>query len=364
MKWNRCVYHIGSAAEEFLSDYFAEPERQVLLIAGAGFDPRSTIVAGKLSAQAPGRTKGIFFREERSAPDGKLVERATAHETTLRAILPGSEVQPLSVFAADDAVIGGREAVKLLGGISLAKVTDIVADLSALSVGVAFPTVRYLYNLAQQLGINLHLLVADEPTTDSQIRATASESATTVHGFKGSWGKDERSNAAKLWMPQLSQGKGAFLDLIHRRVAPHAVCPILPFPSSVPRLADNLIEHYRAFFQNPWQVDARDIIYASERSPVDLYRTILRIDDARSRVFGETGGSQIILSPVGSKALAMGVLMAALERDFTVMYVESLGYTVDFNEVEQVRKREAAQLVHVWLHGEAYGMFRNEAQKA
>jgi hypothetical protein len=236
--------------------------------------------------------------------------------------------------------------------------------LSALSVGVAFPTVRYLHDLAQKQGINLHLLVADEPSTDSQIRSTASESATTVHGFKGSWGKDEHSNAAKLWMPQLSQGKSRILDLIHRRVAPHAVCPILPFPSSIPRLADNLIEHYGSFFQNPWQVDARDIIYASERSPVDLYRTILRIDDARSRVFGETGGSQIILSPVGSKALAIGALMAALERDFTVMYVESLGYAVDFNEVEQVRKREAAQLVHVWLHGEAYGMMRKEAQKA
>jgi hypothetical protein len=87
-----------------------------------------------------------------------------------------------------------------------------------------------------------------------------------------------------------------------------------------------------------------------------LYRTILRIDDARKRVFAETGGSQIILSPVGSKALAIGALMAALERDFTVMYVEALSYSVDFSRVVEVREREPAQVVHVWLYGEANGM--------
>jgi len=43
--------------------------------------------------------------------------------------------------------------------------------------------------------------------------------------------------------------------------------------------------------------------------------------------------------------------MAALDRDFTVMYVESLSYKVDFARVVETRRREEAQLVHVWLYG-------------
>ena len=81
------------------------------------------------------------------------------------------------------------------------------------------------------------------------------------------------------------------------------------------------IEEYGELFENlsdpmsvSWNVDTRDIVYAHEKSPLDLYRAVLSIDDARRRVFAETGGSQLILSPLGSKAVAIGLLLAALER--------------------------------------------------
>jgi hypothetical protein len=233
--------------------------------------------------------------------------------------------------------------------------------VSALSIGVAFPVVRHLLELASKRHLNLHVIVADEPETDEGIESTAGEVADTVHGFRGGWGLDEHSRAARLWMPQLARGKRAVLERIHQRVQPHAVCPILPFPARNPRLPDELIEHYGEEFENAWQVDARDIVYASEHGPVDLYRTILRTDDARKRVFAEVGGSQIILSPVGSKALALGALMAALERDFTIMYVEAISYVADFAKVDAVRAAQPGELLHVWLHGEAYGAVRTEA---
>ena len=138
---------------------------------------------------------------------------------------------------------------------------------------------------------NLHLVVTDEPATDSQIASTACDFASTVHGFKGGWGLDFNSQAAKLWIPQLSVGKKAVLERIHLAVQPDAVCPILPFPASNPPLPDELIEHYAEEFQNPWEVDARDIVFADERSPIDLYRSVLKIGDARRRVFADVGGS-------------------------------------------------------------------------
>jgi hypothetical protein len=154
-------------------------------------------------------------------------------------------------------------------------------------------------------------------------------------------------------MPQLGQGKRAVLELVHKFVEPHAVCPILPFPATAPRFPDRLIESYGDLFESSWQVDARDLVYAHEKSPVDLYRTILVIDEARKRVFKEMGGSQIILSPVGSKALALGMLMAALERDFAVVLVESLPYSAT-PDVLNVQTAPRGELVHIWLRGEAY----------
>lgn len=353
-QWDRCIYHLDREAEQFLAEHLGDNGRRIQLVGGAGFDPRSTIVAALIAKAAGQRVQGAFIREQRPSPDSQLTRKADENQSALQQIISRSEFCSLDIFAPDNAVVGGRHAVALVNGINLTGITDVVVDLSALSIGIAFPIIRYLHDLAQTRPLNLHLVVVDEPATDSVIRSTASEAPTTIHGFKGGWELDEHSDAARLWMPQLCLTKKAALDRIHRRVVPHAVCPILPFPASVPRLADTLIEHYGDLLQNPWQVDSRDVIYASERSPVDLYRTMLRIDDARRRVFAETGGSQTILSPVGSKALAIGSLMAALERDFTVMYLESLSYSVDFGEVEEIRQHDKSQLVHVWLHGEAY----------
>lgn len=353
-RWDRCIYHQGRHTEEFLRQYLAEPQRRVLLIAGAGFDPRSTAVARHVGEHANGRARGYFLREERPRPDAALVTRADQNEQTLLGLLPGSSVTRLEIFAADNAVVGGRTAVGLVNALPLDGLTDVFVDFSALSIGVAFPIVRHLLAAAARYGLNLHLVVADEPATDAEIRATATDVADAVHGFKGGWGLDANSRAALLWMPQLAWGKRAVLERIRQRVQPHAFCPILPFPAADPRLPDQLIEHYAEEFESTWQVDARDVVYASERGPLDLYRTILRIDDSRKRVFAQIGGSQIILSPVGSKALAVGALMAALERDFSIMYVEALGYSADFGKLDAVRAAQTTELVHVWLHGEAY----------
>jgi hypothetical protein len=82
---------------------------------------------------------------------------------------------------------------------------------------------------------------------------------------------------------------------------------------------------------------------------VDLYRSVLDIDDARRRVFRKLGGSLTVLSPFGSKLQSLGALMAALERDFPVLYVETLAYT------STPAVGSGGELVHVWLYGEAYG---------
>jgi hypothetical protein len=291
----------------------------------------------------------------------------------LLALLPDSPVREVDVFAEDNAVVGGRNAVTVVNEVSLAGLTDVIVDSSALSLGITYPLVRHLLRRIEAAGDgephNLHVIVCDHPEMDMAVQSTPWDAATPVHGFKGGWGRSDKADAAKLWMPQLSRGKKAILrqifQLLHNAQPDTVVCPILPFPSSNPRLPDELIEEYQEELQpgDPnvsWHVDARDLVYADEKSPVDLYRTILRIDDARHRVFQEVGGSHIILSPLGNKALSLGALMAALDRDFTVLYVEAVGYAADFARLDVIAAGPPGEFVHLWLHGDAYGSVQSK----
>ncbi|HNO78164.1 MAG TPA: hypothetical protein PKN33_08900 [Phycisphaerae bacterium] len=366
-RWDRCIHHRGADATAFIDEYFTDSERRVLLIGGAGFDPRSLTVPERLAASCGERVSGLFFREERPNADEGLREQADCNDARIRELIPGVDIVFVDVFDIDNAPIGGRRATRELHErMDLQSITDVVLDCSALSVGVMFPIARYCFEATRRLGpaMNFHLVVLDDPQTDSAIRATACGKVAPLHAFSGGLNLDSNKEAARLWLPQLGTGRREFLNLIFQEIRPHAVCPIIPFPSRNPRWGDGLLEEYGDLFEavsDPmtptWNVDSRDIVYTHEKSPLDLYRSILRIDEARTRVFAQTGGSRIILSPLGSKAVGVGILLAALERDFAVVSVETIEYQF---EVGEERSTDDADLVHLWLHGDAYNVNQEE----
>jgi hypothetical protein len=307
-RWEPCIYHRAADATEFVADYFTDESRKVLLIAGGGFDPRATFAAELLAGSAGSRLRGIFIREERPSPSLQLVSRADKNIERLMKLVPQADVQSIQVLAEDYAVIGGRQLSRILQQINFKNFTDVVVDLSALSIGISFPTVRILYQWVEtgELEANIHLLVADQPMVDSGIRPIPTDRTGPVFGFGGRLKLDSEVTAKKLWMPQLIVGKKSILEKIRQAVGPDDICPVLPFPCHDPRLPDALIEHYADEFGSTWEIDARNVVYAEERNPLDLYATIRRIDDFRERVFAEVGGSLTVLSPLGSKASAIG----------------------------------------------------------
>ncbi|MGA2859050.1 MAG: hypothetical protein ABSE40_19445 [Candidatus Sulfotelmatobacter sp.] len=351
LKWERCVVQRDSDVTNFVNAFFSDKQRKVLLIAGAGFDPRASRVCELLSGPLGKRLSAMLIREERPNAEAELCKRAEQNLRELLGFVPDARVIPLNIFAMDNAVIGGREAVKAVAQIPLSDFTDVVVDKSALSRGVTFPVIKFLLQSCKLQ--NVHVFVIDEPVTDEEIFAVAWEQASSIHGFRGTLGPASELKPARLWLPQLVRGQNLALDLIYKLIQPHDVCPILPFPASDPRLPDRLIEEYATEMESGWKVDPRNIVYADEKSPLDLYRAILRIDDARKVIF-QGFGSQIVLSPVGSKLLSMGALFAALERDFPVVYVEAVAYKVNFEALDQKRQTPGS-LVHLWLGGEAYG---------
>ncbi len=353
MYWDPCISHRGSNVVDFIKNYFDGSQRRLLLIAGAGFDPRSHKIP-KLIAQTGVSVDAVFVQEVRPGPDESLVQRGVKNAEVLSDLFPGCKLEKVKVFDTDNAVTGGRNAINLISKYPLNGVTDVVVDISALSVGISFPTIRYFHTLlsGSEQTANLHVFVAHDPALDGEIKPIAGDSPTFIHGFRGNWGLESAASAAKLWLPQLAKGRVSAMRRLFEFVGPDDICPILPFPSENPRMGDDLAEHYLEELDGPWAVDGRNLIYAAEDDPLDLYRTILKIDDRRKPVFAETGGSQLVLSPSGSKVLSLGALLAALDRNLPIAYLESVGY--EFREAQPSAESSECHLVHVWLGGSVY----------
>jgi hypothetical protein len=223
--------HYGPAVEQFIADYFATNEGQVIFVAGAGFDPRSNAVAARV-ARAGASVKGIFIQENRPNPVASLVARASTNAQVLHEAIPKHTTIAIDIFGNDGAVVGGRSVITALSGQSLDGVSDVIVDISALSVGTSFPIIRYLVKVAERRNghMNLHLFVAHDPPLDAAIQSIPSDAPSYVHGFKGAATLDSVSAAARLWLPQLATGRRGALARLYSFVDPHDTCPILPFP--------------------------------------------------------------------------------------------------------------------------------------
>ena len=351
-RWDPCVTHRGEEVNEFLNQYLKGSDRRVLLIAGSGFDPRSLAFPTRLCCIGSD-VRAIFIKEIRPNPSEDQMDRAGANARALSRSGIQEQVLEINIFGPDGAVVGGRQVILALGARYLDGVTDIIVDISALSMSTSFPLIRYLHELVDhdKISANLHLVVAHDPLVDAGIHSLPSDTPGYVHGFKGGSTLDEAAIKARLWLPQLATGRRGTLGNLYEFVEPDDTCPILPFPAGNPRLGDVLAEEYLTELESTWSVDTRNVVYADEGDPLDLYRTTLRLDDLRQPVFAAMGGSMVILSPLGSKILALGALLAALERDLPVAYIEPIGY-----DLEGTLPREVVDpdLVHVWLEGDVY----------
>lgn len=305
----------------------------------------------------------MLLTETRPSPLKDQLERAARNRRTLLAMMPGSQDVAVEIFGADDAVVGGRSVVKTLRQQGLGGVTDVVVDTSALSIGISFPIVRYFVERIESgtKPQDLHVLLAHDPQLDAAIRSIPGDAPSYVHGFKGGSTLSGTEGTAKLWLPQLARSRRVALGRLHDFVAPDDTCPILPFPASDPRRGDTLAREYLTEFESSWSVDERNIVFAAESDPLDLYRTLLQLDDLRRPVFEATGGSMLVLSPLGGKAMALGALLAAMERDLPVAYIEPVDYEL---VPELPREVRSPNLIHLWLEGEVYPQPRPALRKA
>tara|TARA_R110000782_G_scaffold265178_1_gene358739 strand:- start:9328 stop:10425 length:1098 start_codon:yes stop_codon:yes gene_type:complete len=358
--WDNCITNFDDAVGEFVGDYFATTSRRVLLVAAAGFDPRSQRVAQLLAHTLGNRLSAVFIREERPGAADELIEKANQNETDLKAIVPDAVILKVDVFANDGAPVGGTRIVSQLGECPVADdVTDVILDLSALSIGIGFPAAKMLLEDCEGASNRaFHLMIVSNPEMDDQISNIPSSRAGPVKGFSPPVEGDEQE-LAQIWIPQLSRGHTSALTQIGAAIGRfYKICPLLPFPARNPRRTDDLLSEYRAALVDEWEVDPRDIVYASERNPLDCYRTLSTLKTRFDRTMKGTYEPRMVLSPIGSKVLAAGALMAAIEHDMAVHYLETENY---FIRPDPIPDGLPEMMVHLILSGPFYASYDEAA---
>lgn len=352
--WENCVAHFDAQVDVFAAEYFGRTDVHCLLVAAAGFDPRSLGIATLLAGHLGQRLKGLFVREERGTPDAGLVAAADQNAAQLRHLVPGCEIATVDIFGNDNRTVAGMRIASVISGHNIAtETTDIVLDMTALSIGVAFPAARLFLNYCESRGIAFHIMIASNPELDDAIASEPGDSPIAVRGFAGADHSDAAFDIARIWVPQLAKGRAAALTDIGRSIrGTYKICPVVPFPARDPRRADALIAEYETQLVDEWQVDPRDLVYVSESNPLDSYRTLSTLTKRYSDAVDQVFVPSIILSPVGSRVMAAGALMAAIEHNLPVQYIETVRY--DFDPARPAVAATPDMRVHLLLSGPAY----------
>jgi hypothetical protein len=155
-----------------------------------------------------------------------------------------------------------------------------------------------------------------------------------------------------IWAPVLGEHAAPALQAIHDFLAPADVCPILPFPARNPRRADNLLLEHQVVLLDSFRVTPGDLIYADERNPFDLYRTLARLQADLQQALKVLGPVTLVLSTHSSKLLSLGALLAAYEYGLPIVAAPAIDYEV--GEVDLSALAAGNRVTCAWLAGVPY----------
>lgn len=369
-------YHLasGSGVTELWGNLLVESRRRVLVIVGMGFDERMCLGVETLFRVGGGdriQILAIAFDDESGNLPNELSELRDQNEQRLQSVAEASGAQidrrSIDLRSNDGRRVGGRAIARQFSDwASIEAYTDVVVDVSSLPRNLYFPLLARLLSLFDVNGggtspVNLHALVAHAPAMDAAIQVAGIEDeATFLHGFSSAEFELEASRQQpRVWLPILGSGRQGELDRLVALVTPDEICPVLPSPAQNPREADNLLLEYRDFLFDQYAVEPRNIIYASEENPFEVYRQIVRSVRHYRTALASLGGCKVVISAMSSKLASLGGLLAAHELRFAeptakvdvgIAHVETQGYTLS-----PTPGSPPAVLYNLWLAGESYG---------
>jgi hypothetical protein len=371
LRWRDYFLCEGDRFEKFWRPFLNERKRDVLFVLGHGFDARMCDCVEKLLSLGGEGARDVALLEFDEGPDShshSYADQRKANGEHLEMLIHGRGKighRTITMFSVEGRRIGARKIVEeFRSSAEFSSYTDVVVDISALPRGLYMPLLAKflaLFDIEQENGErrNLHVIVSHSPVIDgSIIEEGLEDSASYLFGFAAAALEiDSTSSQPKIWIPVLGKRQKPQLEKIHSLVSPDEICPLLPSPSQDPREGDALVIEYHDMLFDQLRVEPRNIIYAAESNPFEVYRQLMRSILHYQQALNPLGGCKVALSAMSSKLASIGVLLAAYElgrRDPKVVvgvaHVESQGYRVD----RAASPAPAPTLFTMWLSGECY----------
>jgi hypothetical protein len=353
-------YFLTEKFSQFWTKRLGNPGETVCVLFGLGFDPRCIISLQKLSQIAsPGQLSYVMLELQTLSPDvnpGKMVHSMVVENADKLAKITNATCVARSEIVLQDAgkyPVGGRSSLNFVGSVfeQLKTFQHIVVDISGMPRSVFYPLISFLCRRADQgLLPNVHVAVVDHAEVDSKIHLSEFGDADYMHTFRLEGSKK------MVWLPVIGSHERDRILKIFAQIKSDCVetCPILPFPSVPLRKPDDiLIENSDVLYQE-LGITPGNILLCDERNPFDIYRKILNIHDYYSAKLAPLMGEiTTVVSPLSSKLLSFGMLLAAIERHLPVSYVEAGLYNVEENAFQSFAVTDCEPL-EVWLTGEPY----------
>src|SRR5262249_2385300 len=155
---------------------------------------------------------------------------------------------------------------------------------------------------------NLHVAVVEDAALDSRIAGREYGQADFLHTFR------LQGDKRLVWLPVIGASEAARLDKIHNKLKGTCIeiCPILPFPAHSLRRVDDIILHHSELLFEGFLVSPENLLLCDERTPFDIYRKILDVEQYYRRRLGVIPGMgevTTVVSPLSSKTLSLGMLL-------------------------------------------------------
>ncbi len=374
MRWKNYILNQNTKNCINFWENYLKNKKDILYILGLGFDPR-TLNGIKLIYNIAGIGKRDvlsvrYFQSKEEEKNNITTSEVSKHQMELESFLQTKqaehEVKPI-IIRDEQKSIASIKANNIVENFERIKsYTDVIVDISAMPRGVFMPLINKLLKIIDENGcgkINLHIIVTENYRMDSLIVDQGVEqSAEFIYGLSIP-NITLIQKYKEVWITIIGEHQLEQYEKIRNSLDPVSTCVILPFPSKQLRRGDELINAYQDKILNDKDFDIKNILYADEQNPFQVYRLIRNTIERHRLSLKIFDGAKVIISVLSSKLLTVGAFLAVYESKS--LEIKNKDLKVGIKHVDSISHKFAAdgesaeilehnELFHMWLTGEPY----------
>lgn len=339
--------------DDEIDNYFTKTKidkEKCLFIMGCGFDDRMCDGLEKLvRCNKDFDIWSISYNEGEDSPSKNYAEKSKANMEKFGMLTQHKNVvqKNIDMWVKDEN--GERYVAEINTNIMVKnnisefeKYSDIIIDISAMPQAIYICLVsRVILSFIDSKKI--FVMINENYRTDmTTIAIESDEFAHDIHGFIGTSVMSDDVHI--VWFPVLGETNKILLQKYYDYLTSEGknideICPVVPYPSVDAKRADKIIKEYRKQLFSQWEIDKKNIVYASENNPFQIYRKLYNSAEHYSNVLKPIGKCKFVFSTITSKIMTVGTLLAAIElkeKGFNIGFlnIKNKGYTINVSSEE------------------------------